>query len=69
MPPNKLWSNEIKKKLIDSAKKCKSVTAFFRYTIISCYSFVAIDSTQGLGCIYGFKNSSKHNSSLKMQEE
>ena len=29
MPSNKRQSNEIKKKLADSAKKGKSVTAFF----------------------------------------
>ena len=70
MPSNKRRSNEIKKKLADSAKRCKSVTAFFRYTIISYYSFVAIGSTQGSGGIYGFKNSTKHhNSALKMQEK
>ena len=51
MPSNKCQSNKIKKKLADSAKKCKSVTAFFRYTVIFCYSFVAIGSTQSLGSI------------------
>ena len=70
MPSNKHWSNEIKKKLADSAKKCKSVKAFFRYTIISCYNFDTMGSIQGSGGIYRFKNSKKnHHSALKMQEK
>ena len=69
MPSNKHQSNEIKKELADTPKNSNSITAFFRYTIISCYSFVAIGSTQGLGGIYRFKNSTEHhNSALKCQK-
>ena len=39
---------QIKKKLADKAKNCKSVTAFFRYTKISnSYNFVSISNIQG----------------------
>ena len=63
MPSNKCRSDKLKKRLADNVKKCKSVTAFFRYTIISCYNFVTIGSTEGSGGIYKFNNSTEHHNS------
>ena len=49
----------------ETSRECQKVkvAAFFRYSIVSYYSFVAI------GSICRYENCIKHDSALKMQEK